>query len=72
VPDSIATICRSVPGAAGSSGNFSPLKTISSLEKLSSWVQRVHIFCTLVVFTLDADLDMVSGLRISLYVLVFM
>jgi hypothetical protein len=40
---------------------------MSSLEKLSSWVHRVHTFWTRVVWELDTDLDML--LLIGLYVL---
>jgi hypothetical protein len=44
VPALKATSCSREPGVVGSSGNLSLLKTMSSREKLSSWVQRVHIF----------------------------
>lgn len=57
----MATICSNVPGVVGSSGNLSQLKTMSSLEKFSSWVQRVHIFCTLVCFELVIDLDILAA-----------
>jgi len=45
------------PGVAGSSANLSLLKTTSSLEKLSSCVQRVHTFCTRVRLALATDFD---------------